>query len=97
MSFPRLQELLDLTAGNLATHLRKLEDAGYVTIEKAHRGRVPVTYLSLSTTGLRAFEGLHGLPAQHPRRVTRGRSSAHPTRGRCPAAAGDVGSAQPEK
>lgn len=56
MSFPRLQELLDLTAGNLATHLRKLEDAGYVEVEKAHRGRVPVTYLALTTTGRRAFE-----------------------------------------
>ncbi|MGH1526050.1 transcriptional regulator [Leifsonia sp. L25] len=56
MSFPRLQELLDLTAGNLATHLRKLEDAGYVEVEKTHRGRVPVTSLSLTTTGRRAFE-----------------------------------------
>jgi len=56
MSFPRLQELLDLTAGNLATHLRKLEEAGYVEVEKSHRGRVPVTYLSLTATGRRAFE-----------------------------------------
>ncbi|MEY9851341.1 DNA-binding MarR family transcriptional regulator [Leifsonia sp. EB41] len=56
MSFPRLQELLDLTAGNLATHLRKLEDAGYVEVEKTHRGRVPVTYLALTTSGRRAFE-----------------------------------------
>lgn len=30
LSFPRLQELLGLTPGNLITHLRKLEDAGYV-------------------------------------------------------------------
>ena len=28
LSFPRLQQLLGLTAGNLITHLRKLEDAG---------------------------------------------------------------------
>lgn len=56
ISFPRLQELLDMTAGNLSTHLRKLEDAEYVEVEKAHEGRVPVTYLSLSKKGARAFE-----------------------------------------
>jgi len=56
MSFPRLQELLDMTAGNLSTRLRKLEDAQYVTVEKTHHGRTPVTYLALSKTGRRAFE-----------------------------------------
>lgn len=56
ISFPRLQELLGMTAGNLSTHLRKLEDAGYVGVDKTFQGRSPVTYLSLSTTGRRAFE-----------------------------------------
>lgn len=56
VTFPRVRELLDMTAGNLATHLRKLEDAGYIVIEKTHRGRTPVTYLALSVTGRRAFE-----------------------------------------
>ncbi|WP_347344837.1 transcriptional regulator [Microbacterium sp.] len=56
IAFPRLQELLDMTAGNLSTHLRKLEDAGYVEVDKTHRGRTPVTYLALSTRGRRAFE-----------------------------------------
>ena len=56
ISFPRLQELLDMTAGNLSTHLRKLEDAGYVDITKAHKGRTPITYLGLSKKGRRAFE-----------------------------------------
>ena len=54
IAFPRLQELLDMTAGNLSTHLRKLEDAGYVEVDKTHRGRTPVTYLALSTRGRRA-------------------------------------------
>ncbi len=35
-----------MTAGNLSTHLRKLEDAGYVTVTKTHEGRTPATYLS---------------------------------------------------
>jgi len=56
ITFPRLQELLEMTAGNLSTHLRRLEDAGYVAVEKAHRGRMPVTYIALTTAGRRAFE-----------------------------------------
>jgi DNA-binding MarR family transcriptional regulator len=56
ISFPRLQELLDMTAGNLSTHLRKLEDASYVDITKTHKGRTPITYLGLSKKGRRAFE-----------------------------------------
>jgi DNA-binding MarR family transcriptional regulator len=56
ITFPRLQELLGMTAGNLSTHLRRLEDAGYVTVEKTHERRTPVTYVALSKTGRRAFE-----------------------------------------
>lgn len=68
ITFARLQELLDMTAGNLSTHLRKLEDAEYVRIEKTHRGRTPVTYLALTVGGRRAFEdytaALHELLGQ---------------------------------
>ncbi len=56
LSFPRLQKVLDMTAGNLSTHLRKLEDAGYVRITKTHEGRTPATYLALTSTGRAAFE-----------------------------------------
>ena len=56
IAFPRVQRLLDMTAGNLSTHLRKLEDAGYVAVEKTHEGRSPVTYLSLTRSGRRALE-----------------------------------------
>ena len=56
ITFPRLLELLDMTAGNLSTHLRKLEDAQYVLVTKSHQGRTPVTYLELSKAGRRAFE-----------------------------------------
>jgi DNA-binding MarR family transcriptional regulator len=55
ITFPRLQQLLDMTAGNLSTHLRKLEDAGYVQITKAHQRRTPVTYVALTEQGRRAF------------------------------------------
>jgi DNA-binding MarR family transcriptional regulator len=56
IAFPRLQEMLDMTAGNLSTHLRKLEEANYVRVAKTYDGRVPVTFLELTRTGRRAFE-----------------------------------------
>jgi DNA-binding transcriptional ArsR family regulator len=56
IAFPRLQELVGMTAGNLATHLRKLEDAGYVAAAKTYRRRTPVTYLTLTRAGRRALE-----------------------------------------
>lgn len=56
IAFPRLQELVGMTAGNLSTHLRKLEDAGYVAVTKAHHRRIPVTYLALTRSGRRALE-----------------------------------------
>ena len=56
ISFPRLQQLLGLTAGNLSVHLRKLEDAGYVGVTKTHKGRTPATYLALTRPGRRALE-----------------------------------------
>lgn len=56
IAFTRLQELLEMTAGNLSTHLRKLEDADYVGVEKSFKGRTPVTYIALTTKGRRAFE-----------------------------------------
>lgn len=56
LAFPRLQGLLDATAGNLSAHLRKLEEAGYIAVTKAHVGRVPATYLEVTHAGRRAFE-----------------------------------------
>ena len=56
ITFPRLQGLLDMTAGNLSTHLRKLEEPGYTLVTKSHQGRTPVTYVELTKVGRRAFE-----------------------------------------
>jgi DNA-binding MarR family transcriptional regulator len=56
ITFPRLQEVLGMTAGNLSVHLRKLEDAGYVEITKTHHGRTPATLVRLSQRGRGAFE-----------------------------------------
>ncbi len=56
LTFPRLQALLDATAGNLSAHLRKLEDAGYVAVTKGHIGRMPATHVEATRAGRRAFE-----------------------------------------
>ena len=56
LSFTRLQELLGLTPGNLITHLRKLEDAGYVTTVKSGRGITSRTSVSLSPQGRKALD-----------------------------------------
>lgn len=59
ITFTRLQELLGLTAGNLAAHLRKLEEAGYLGLTKTYDRRTPVTYVRLTKAGRRAFEDYH--------------------------------------
>lgn len=45
-----------LTKGNLSAHLSKLEEAGYVKIEKTYRGKVPQTVCSLTGAGRSAFQ-----------------------------------------
>ena len=56
LSFTRLQELLGLTPGNLITHLRKLEDAGYVTSHKNGSGVTARTSVALTHSGRAALE-----------------------------------------
>lgn len=56
LSFTRLQNLLGMTAGNLSTHNRRLEEAGYLEITKVIEGRTPVTYLELTDEGRLAFK-----------------------------------------
>lgn len=56
MNFTSLRDLLDLTDGNLGAHLQKLEDAGYVEIEKAFAGRKPRTFIRATAEGRSAFE-----------------------------------------
>jgi len=45
-----------MSKGNLSTHLTKLENAGYVDIEKTYCGKVPMTLLRLTRAGRKAFE-----------------------------------------
>lgn len=54
--FTYLQNESGLTKGNLSTHLLKLEEAGYIAIEKTYRGRIPLTLCRLTPHGRAAFD-----------------------------------------
>src|ERR1700683_3407040 len=54
--FLYLQRECGLTQGNLSSHLAKLEEAGYVEIEKTFKGKYPLTICRLTTSGREAFE-----------------------------------------
>jgi DNA-binding MarR family transcriptional regulator len=56
LSFTRLQEMLDLTAGNLITHLRRLENGGYLRTEKSGNGSASLTSVMLTHRGRAALE-----------------------------------------
>jgi DNA-binding MarR family transcriptional regulator len=56
LSFTRLQRMLDLTPGNLITHLRKLEDADYISSDKTGNGVASVTSVSLTRRGRAALD-----------------------------------------
>jgi DNA-binding transcriptional ArsR family regulator len=56
LSFTRLQDLIGLTPGNLITHLRKLDDAGYVRMEKSGSGVNGTTAVSLTRAGRSALD-----------------------------------------
>lgn len=45
-----------LTWGNLSTHISKLEEAGYVAVEKTFKGRKPLTMIRLTQKGKKAFQ-----------------------------------------
>ena len=51
-----LSNATSLTWGNLATHLRKLEEHQYVKIDKEFHGRKPRTVISLTKRGRTAFQ-----------------------------------------
>jgi DNA-binding MarR family transcriptional regulator len=51
-----LERETGLTRGNLSAHLSKLEQAGYINIEKTYRGKIPLTLCSLTDTGRKALQ-----------------------------------------
>ena len=54
--FTFIMNQLGLTWGNLSAHITKLEDGGYVAVEKGFKGKRPQTMLSLTEEGRKAFQ-----------------------------------------
>lgn len=55
LTFTEIRDQLEMTDGNLSVHLTKMEDKGYVGIEKQFVGRKPQTTIRLTPTGRKAF------------------------------------------
>ena len=55
LAYGFIQKTLDVTGGNLTTHLRKLEEAGYLVIEKEFEGSKPRTWVRATPAGRCAF------------------------------------------
>ena len=55
VDFSYLRNLLEVTDGNLGAHLRKLEEAGYIAVNKIFVERKPHTYVSGTATGRKVF------------------------------------------
>jgi len=55
VDFTYLKDKLGLTDGNLGAHLRALEDAGYIAVEKTFVERRPKTFIAASAAGRKAF------------------------------------------
>ncbi|SIN84422.1 winged helix-turn-helix domain-containing protein [Algoriphagus halophilus] len=54
--FNSFKELLEVTDGNLASHLKNLEKQEYITVNKSFVGRKPFTTYSATSQGKKAFE-----------------------------------------
>ena len=69
--FTELKTVLEATQGNLSVHLKKLEEAGYVAIAKSFVNNKPLTRVSITPAGRRAFatylDAIAGLIGRAPR------------------------------
>ena len=64
LAFTELRDLLGMTDGNLTTHIRTLQEAGYVSVAKSYQNSRPLTTCSLTTAGRKAFAGYINLLEQ---------------------------------
>jgi DNA-binding MarR family transcriptional regulator len=56
VDFTYLRDLLDVTDGNLGAHLRKLEEAGYIAVNKTFVARKPRTFVAATAAGRQVFQ-----------------------------------------
>ena len=55
LSFTELRDALGMTDGNLTTHIRALQEEGYIAVAKSYQNRRPLTTCSLTPAGRKAF------------------------------------------
>ena len=55
LSFTELRDALGMTDGNLTTHIRALQQEGYISVSKSFQNRRPLTTCSLTAPGRKAF------------------------------------------
>ena len=55
LSFTELRDALEMTDGNLTSHMRTLQEAGYVSVSKSYQKNRPLTTCSLTAAGKKAF------------------------------------------
>jgi len=55
VSFTELRDTLSMTDGNLTTHIRTLQEAGYVAVTKSFQNNRPLTTCTLTPKGRSAF------------------------------------------
>lgn len=55
LSFTELRDTLEMTDGNLTTHIRALQQEGYLSVAKSFRNNRPLTTCSLTVAGRQAF------------------------------------------
>ncbi len=55
LSFTEMRDTLSMTDGNLTSHVRTLQEAGYVAVSKSYQGNRPLTTCSLTAAGKKAF------------------------------------------
>ena len=84
LSFSELKALCSLTDGNLSSHLRVLEEAGYIEIEKGYEGRRPHMRCRLSVEGRARFTDYLAELEQVVRKATRATKRAKDFAGTIP-------------
>lgn len=55
LAFTELRDTLEMTDGNVTTHIRTLQEAGYVAVAKSYQNNRPLTTCSLTAAGRKAF------------------------------------------
>jgi DNA-binding MarR family transcriptional regulator len=55
LSFTEMRDSLKMTDGNITTHIRTLQEAGYISVTKSFQNNRPLTTCSLTAAGKKAF------------------------------------------